>query len=68
MENLNVVKVTMLPDGRMDVSNAAKYVGLSRKTLEMYRVQGRGPRFIKKGRVFYRKSDLDGWLNEETAV
>jgi predicted DNA-binding transcriptional regulator AlpA len=38
-------------------------------TLEVWRVQGKGPRFIKfmkNGAVRYRKSDLDAWIAEHT--
>ncbi|WP_404989499.1 helix-turn-helix transcriptional regulator [Caballeronia sp. LZ003] len=47
----------------MDRKNAAKYTGLSVKTLAMYAVSGKGPKFIKRGRVWYRKEDLDAWLS-----
>jgi hypothetical protein len=56
------VEVTILPDGRMDVKNAATYLGLSVKTLAMMRCHGNGPKFIKRGRVFYYRADLDEWL------
>lgn len=56
--------IEMFPDGRLDGKNTALYLGLSEKTLAVLRVQGRGPRFIKRGRVFYFKEDLDAWLNE----
>ncbi|MBF0383613.1 MAG: DNA-binding protein [Magnetococcales bacterium] len=54
----------MLPDGRMDTKNAAIYRGCSTKTLAMERSLGTGPKFIKKGRIFYYKEDLDNWLLE----
>lgn len=50
------------PDGRLDTVNAAEYLGLSVKTLAMMRSEGRGPMFVKRGRVFYFKSDLDHWI------
>lgn len=56
--------VEMYPDGRMDGKNAAAYLGLTEKTLAMRRASGTGPRFIKRGRIFYYKEDLDQWLNE----
>lgn len=55
--------VVTYPDGRMDTTNAALYLGLSAKTLAMKRCQGTGPRFVKRGRVFYFKEDLDAWIN-----
>ncbi|MGB8864845.1 MAG: helix-turn-helix domain-containing protein [Candidatus Sulfotelmatobacter sp.] len=57
-----VVTVTILPDGRMNRANAARYLGLSTKTLAMYAVRGVGPKFIKRGRVFYFRDDLDRWM------
>jgi len=60
--SLEVVKVTMLPDGRMNTRNAARYLGVKEKTLAQQRFQGRGPRYVKPGRVFYYKEDLDAWL------
>lgn len=56
--------ITFLPDGRLDSKNAALYLGLSKKTLAMMRCHGTGPKFIKRGRVFYYKDDLDDWLNQ----
>ena len=47
----------------MTTAEAATYVGLSRRTLERYRVTGEGPTYLKNGgRVFYRQADLDQWL------
>lgn len=55
--------VLVLPDGRMDRKNAAIYLGISVKTLAIKASQGTGPKFIKRGRVWYRKADLDEWLD-----
>ena len=63
-----VEKVTMFPDGRLDTKNASTYLGLSEKTLAMKRCDGTGPRFIKRGRIFYFKGDLDEWLESGQAV
>lgn len=42
---------------------AAAYVGLSKPTLERFRVTGEGPHFVKLGgAVRYRKEDLDKWI------
>lgn len=32
------------------------------------RGSGTGPRFIKRGRIFYYKDDLDAWLNADGRV
>jgi hypothetical protein len=52
----------MLTDGRMDAANAAKYLGLAIHTLAVKRCDGTGPPFVKVGRVFYYRDDLDAWL------
>jgi predicted site-specific integrase-resolvase len=42
---------------------AADYIGHSAGTLHNWRVTGDGPVFIKpRKKVFYRKQDLDKWL------
>ena len=56
--------ITILPDGRMDAKNAASYLGLSDKTLAMKRCSGTGPKFIKRGRILYYKTDLDEGLEK----
>ena len=61
---VETVAVRMFPDGRMNSKNAALYLGLEEKTLAMKRSDGTGPHFIKRGRIFYFKDDLDAWINE----
>lgn len=64
-KKLSPIEIEIYPDGRMDSNNAAKYLGISEKTLATYPCKGTSPKFIKKGRrVFYFQSDLDEWLNE----
>lgn len=60
---VEVRRVVMYPDGRLDTKNASRYVGLSEKTMAMMRTRGTGPRYLKRGKVFYFKEDLDAWLN-----
>ena len=62
------VEILVLPDGRMDTKSASGYLGLSEKTLAMMRCHGTGPRFIKRGRVFYYQEDLDAWLGQAKRV
>lgn len=46
-----------------NTSEAARYVGLGKPTLERFRVSGGGPVYIKLGgAVRYRQADLDAWL------
>jgi len=63
-ESLNVL---ILPDGRMDRRNAAKYLGNAPKTLAQWASKGIGPKFTKRGRVWYFKQDLDAWIAEGAA-
>lgn len=65
---IQLVDVVVLPDGRMDTRSASGYLGLSEKTLAMMRCQGTGPRFIKRGRVFYYQEDLDAWVGQAKRV
>ena len=40
-----------------------RYLGVSAPTLERWRMQGTGPKFVKAGRrVFYRVRDVQAWL------
>lgn len=48
---------------RLNVTDAARYTGISKSTLEKRRVSGGGPRYIKIGnRVVYDEHDLDAWM------
>ena len=48
--------------GFFDTRRAADYLGLSRRTLDGYRVSGDGPAFHRFGnRVRYRRPNLDAW-------
>ncbi len=60
---LKTIAIKMYPDERLDTENASLYLGFEPKTLAMMRSNGKGPKFIKRGRVFYFKKDLDDWLN-----
>lgn len=40
---------------------------ISPRTIERWRVEGRGPEFVKAGRrVLYRQSIVDAWLSDTT--
>jgi hypothetical protein len=59
-----LVRVRMLPDGRMTRRDAAKYLGYSEKTLAMWKLYGRGPKSVKVGgRRFYFRDDLDAFIH-----
>jgi len=67
MEDHKIQSISIItyPDGRLDNKNAALYLGLKEKTLAMMRSAGTGPQFIKRGKIFYYREDLDNWLNEK---
>lgn len=54
--------IVILHDGRMTAANAARYLGYSEAALANMRLAGTGPKFIKPGRIFYYRADLDEWL------
>lgn len=55
------------PSKFMNEKRAAAYLGLSRKTLEKWRNQGKGPPYKKFGRnVMYSLYELDGWAEAQT--
>ena len=61
-QQISPIQVVTYPDGRMNTKNASTYTGLSEKTLAMMRCNGNGPKFIKRGRVFYFMADVDAWM------
>lgn len=58
-------------DGALSNAQAASVIGVTPGTLKVWRVQGKGPRFVKLGPakqagVVYRRADVEAWLNERT--
>ncbi|MBI1686785.1 helix-turn-helix transcriptional regulator [Caulobacter hibisci] len=54
---------TQLPMRRLSTPEAARFVGLSNRTLEKHRSYGTGPVYEKiGGRVVYAVADLEAWL------
>jgi predicted DNA-binding transcriptional regulator AlpA len=50
-----------------DLIDEVMLAGVSRSTLQSWRYAGRGPRFIKLGRlVRYRNADIDSYLAAQT--
>lgn len=48
---------------------AARVVGVKATTLNTWRHQGKGPKFLKLGRsCFYRPGDIETWLDEQCVV
>ena len=53
-----------LPPRYLCTPEAARFVGLSIRTLEKHRIYGTGPRYSKLGgRVVYRLEDLQAWVD-----
>ena len=52
----------------VDTMRAAEYLGLHPRTLDNWRSQGRGPRYIRISgrRIVYRTRDLDEYLQMRT--
>jgi predicted DNA-binding transcriptional regulator AlpA len=49
------------------IEQACKYIQLSEATLARMRKNGTGPKFVKMGaRIFYRKIDLDEYIQNAT--
>jgi predicted DNA-binding transcriptional regulator AlpA len=52
-----------LPPRYLRTPEAARFLGLSDRTLEKHRTYGTGPRYSKLGgRVVYRLDDLQAWV------
>jgi hypothetical protein len=61
------VRVRILPDGRMRRPDAARYIGVSEKTLANMRTRGEGPPPTRiLGRIFYYRSDLDRFIRGDS--
>lgn len=45
-----------------DTVQAAEFLGMSKRTLDKWRVTGGGPRYYKGGRILYAEKDLLEWL------
>lgn len=55
---------TQLPPRYLRTPEAARFLGLSGRTLEKHRTYGTGPRYSKLGgRVVYRLEDLQAWAD-----
>ncbi|MGI8840613.1 MAG: helix-turn-helix transcriptional regulator [Caulobacteraceae bacterium] len=53
---------SQLPPRYLRTPEAARFLGLSDRTLEKHRTYGTGPRYSKLGgRVVYRPEDLQAW-------
>jgi len=56
-----------IPQRYLRTPEAARFLGLSGRTLEKHRTYGTGPRYSKiGGRVVYRVEDLQAWVDRGT--
>jgi hypothetical protein len=57
---------TVDPAELIGSTQAAELLRILPQTLAVWRVEKRGPRYLKIGRkVFYRRSDLCAWLGQQ---
>jgi hypothetical protein len=65
---VEIVRVVVLPSGRIDRANAAKALGRSTKTLSEWARKGVGPAPEDRGgRIFYKWSDVQAFMGAEPA-
>jgi predicted DNA-binding transcriptional regulator AlpA len=58
------VDIGYVPHRYVRTPEAARFLGLSGRTLEKHRTYGTGPRYSKLGgRVVYRMADLQSWAD-----
>ena len=68
--SVDLVRVRVLPDGRMSRKDAARYIGIAEKTMAMWQLQAKkgAPRSVRiAGRRWYFKEDLDQYLRDAAA-
>lgn len=58
--------VSSVKTALLNTRQAAEHIGIKETTAEIWRCYGKGPRYLKIGRlVRYRLSDLDAWLDQQ---
>ena len=68
MEGVQREKARILPSGQMRPREAARFAGVSEKTLANWRVLDQGPYFVKRGgRIFYPFDALKDWVEHDTS-
>ena len=54
------------PARKLPVSEAARFIGLSKSTLDKLRLSGGGPIYLQLGRrILYDVADLEAWLTSK---
>jgi predicted DNA-binding transcriptional regulator AlpA len=68
-EVLMADKAATLPNRYLRTQEAARFLGLSQRTLEKHRTYGTGPTFRKLGgRVVYSVDELQAWADRGVAT
>jgi hypothetical protein len=66
---MSVIFNAIDPDALLTEAQAAEFLNLSMRTLQVWRVKGFGPLFVRCGRaVRYRRRDLLKWTEANTAA
>lgn len=56
-------EINILPDGRMSVRDAAKYIDCSEASLRGYMMTGISPAYFKLvSKTYFYKDDIDKWI------
>jgi hypothetical protein len=68
-EQIEQVRVRVLPDGRLNRKDAAAYLGKAPKTLAMWALERKGPKPVRVGgRIFYLLDDLRRFVGQADAA
>jgi excisionase family DNA binding protein len=66
---LSVLKSRILMEHLLHTPALAERLGVSRRTIEDWRLHGTGPRFVRVGRrVAYREADVAAWLEANASA
>lgn len=65
---VGAAQASLIPREVMDIRQAADYLGISADTLYRYASEGFVPAFKLGNRWRFRKSLLDGWMDEKSGV
>jgi len=64
--NLEQIKIIVFPDGRIDLTNTAKLLGLGKKTLYNSKNNLNMPRYFKVGgKIYYDYKKVIEWIEKE---
>ena len=64
--DVEVMRVRILPDGRLARRDAAKYLGVAEKTMAMWQMNVKGAQSVRVGgRRFYFQANLDAFVRGE---